>query len=143
MIRKNNEYMPSLFGRTEHVKTYTDNKQSIPQNTYYDTPMSVEHIPVSRHIVIFGFTPSNRIEVINKVKSIVSIQRIEDGKNYISVWCEELEDLEKLIKLNYQKINGEIVGAFRKNFGIIENEEIFEKKRGLFEKFWIYLFGSK
>ena len=53
------------------------------------------------------------------------------------------KDKQKALELIKQKNNGEIVGAFRKNFGIIENEEIFEKKRGLFEKFWIYLFGSK
>ncbi|KAL6121609.1 hypothetical protein NUSPORA_01456 [Nucleospora cyclopteri] len=135
-------YMPDLFSRAQSVTNTTHNKQIIPQNTYYDASVCVQHVLETRHVTVFGYSQQNRLEVLNKIKNIAKVQRIEEGKNFLSIWCEDVQELEKIVKLNHQKIQGELIGVFRQNFGVIDKPDIYAKKTSLLQKISNYLFGE-
>lgn len=135
-------YMPNLFNRSEEVHSTIENKEVIPQNTYYDLGMAVQHTVEKRHVCVFGVSSGNRKDVVTKIKSMVNARRIEEGPNYLNVFCDEMEDLEKLVTLNLSKINGEIIGVYRKNCGIVQNSDIYAPRKGIFTQIREYLFGA-
>lgn len=134
-------YHPSLFTKPEEENAKTRKEGGIPQTTLYDIPIRVQTAPVSKHVTIFGFSPQNRESVLKMIFSTVRVERREEGKNYISVWTEDPMDLEKLMKLNFSRVNGEIIGVFRRSFGAVNDESIYAKKRGVFQAIFDYFFG--
>ena len=140
-VEDENTFMPSLFNRNEEVRDTTYKKQVIPQNTYYDMGVAAQHNPETRHVCVFGISNRIRAEVIVKIRSMANVQRLEEGPNYINVYCDDIEDLEKLVNLNLSKINGEIIGVYRKNFGLVKSVDVYAKQKGLLERLKEYFFG--
>ena len=135
-------YVPNLFNRNDEVPMEYGGTQVIPQNTYYDTGMAMQHSVEARHVCVFGITSSNRKDVVAKIKRTAAVKRIENGPNYVNVFCDEVEDLERLVALNLSKVNGEIIGVYRKNFGLVQKTEIYENRKGIFTSIKEYLFGN-
>lgn len=142
MTQKTDQYYPTLFNRPEEEQTELDSSCVIPQNTLYDMPLQSQHMPCQKHITVFGFSQQNRANVLSQIRKTVTIEKKEEGKNYINVWTEDPSDLEKLLKLNYKTIEGEIIGVFRRNFGVIQDGNIYMKRKGLFRIISEYFFGE-
>lgn len=141
---KEEKYYPSLFARTQgSAETLPDEKQVVPQATLYDMPLRSQHTPQQKHMTVFGFSPQNRENVLSAISKIVSVDRKEEGKNYFSVWSDNTADLERLMELDHTTISGEIVGVFRRNFGPIQDSNIYVKKKGIFGIITEYFFGEQ
>lgn len=139
-------YHPRVFKRAEH-REEEQNAQSkrvvnIPENTLYEEPLLVQKKPSKKYITVFGFSSSNLENVIFKIKQTLQFDHIEYGKNWINVMIQNEDDASKLLKLNTCYVNGEIVGVFRESYGVIEDKDIFLKKKGIFSKILTYLFGE-
>lgn len=143
MSAYSDKYYPALFNRDSQVEKKTEDENIIPQTTLYDMPLQSQHVPAQKHVTVFGFSQQNRQNVIAAIKKSVKIEKKEEGKNYISIWTEDPADLEKILNLNHKVINGEILGAFRKNFGVIKDTGIYLKKKGIFRKIREYFFGEE
>lgn len=143
MAHKTEQYYPSLFNRPEEEQQEAEGGQVIPQNTLYDMPLQSQHTPCQKHITVFGFSPQNRQNVLAQIRKIVTIERKEEGKNYINVWAEDPSQLDNLLKFNYKTINGELIGVFRKNFGVVQDGDIYAKKKGLFRIIKEYFLGEE
>lgn len=141
-MNKPEKYHPSLFSKNEESVFSETQELVIPQNTLYDIPIQTQQTPMRRHVTIFGFSQSNRQNVIDQIEKCTKISRKEEGKNYINVWAEDTSSLDSLLKLNHKSINGEIIGAYRKNFGAVDDSDIYVKKKGLIRKIYEYLFGE-
>ncbi len=136
------EYYPSLFESRQIEDEKPEQDGIIPQTTLYDMPLRSQRTPIQKHMTIFGFSSQNRENVLEEIKKIVNIDKKEEGKNYINIWGEDSCELEKLLKLNHKIINGEIIGVYRNNFGIINDPNIYLKRKGLFQIIKEYLFGE-
>lgn len=135
-------YYQSLFSRPESEAEPTKKGSSIPQGTLYDVPVQPQLAPKSRHMTVFGFSPQNREHVLSRIQELVQIDRKEEGKNYVSIWTDDPLELEKVMKLNYEVINGEMIGVLRRNCGVIDDEDVYAKKKGVFQIISEYLFGK-
>lgn len=142
MNTKTEKYHTSLFSR--QTETFDDTKQTpiIPQTSLYDTPIQYQMESKQKYVTVFGFTQQNREAVLDRIRKTAIIEKKEEGRNYIDVWAEDPSKLDDLLKLNYKVINGEIIGVFRRNFGAIEDEEIYVKKKGILKIISEYLFGE-
>lgn len=141
-MSKNDKFLPSLFSREQVGTSEPEKEQVIPQTTLYDTPVKIQPNLIKKHVVLFGFSPANKKAVIDLISKEQSGFRKEEGKNYLKIYSDDIIFLDSLLKLNYKEINGEIIGAYRKNFGVVEDEEIYYKKRGIFTIVYEYLFGK-
>lgn len=139
---KSEKYHPSLFGAKQVEVEDKEDEPVIPQNTLYETPITTHQTPLKRHITIFGFSHHNREHILGLVKKCAKIYRKEEGKNWISIWSEDAASLDKILKYNHKVINGEYIGVFRKNFGAVNDSEIYVKKKGILTKVYEYLFGE-
>ncbi|KAF9763278.1 hypothetical protein NGRA_1373 [Nosema granulosis] len=139
-------YHPRVFKRAEQKveEQSTQSKKSIniPENTLYEEPLLVQNKPSKKYITVFGFSSSNIDNVILKIKQTLQFDHIEYGKNWINVMIQNEDDASKLLKLNTCYVNGEIIGVFRESYGVIEDKDIFLKKKGVFSKLFTYLFGE-
>lgn len=136
------KYHPSLFSREQEASVGLENELVIPQNTLYDTPIQTQHTPPKKHVTLFGYTPSNKKNVLEQVSKLVGAFRKEEGKNYIKIWTEDASSLDAVLKLNHKMIGGEIIGVYRQNFGAVEDCDIYVKKKGIFRMVFEYLFGE-
>lgn len=141
-MNKTEKYHPALFSRNEEPYTAEIQEPVIPQSTLYDTPIQTQHTPLKKHVTIFGFSQQNRQAILEQIEKATKIFRKEEGKNYINIWTDDVSSLDALLKLNHKMINGEIIGAYRKSYGPVDNENIYLKKKGLFRKIYEYLFGE-
>ncbi len=138
---KSGKYLPSLFSREQEIMNEPEKEPVIPQTTLYDTPVQTQATLVKKHVVLFGFSPSNKKSVLDAIPKPTEDFRKEEGKNYIKIWSEDITFLNKVLELNYKIINGEIIGVYRQNFGPIDDSKIYEKKKGIFTIIYEYLFG--
>ncbi|ORD97628.1 hypothetical protein A0H76_287 [Hepatospora eriocheir] len=140
MSKEDNDlYHPGLFDKEDksQIGLGRDENLSIPQNSLYESTVIPQHKFETRHVTVFGFSLQNRTNIIEKINHMVNATRVEEGKNYLSIWCDDISELEELIKLNQTIHNGEIIGAFRVNFGTTKNDSIYAKRsflRSLFDK---------
>lgn len=141
-MNRSEKYHPSLFDRTEENIAIERHEPVIPQNTLYDVPIQTQHVPLKKHVTIFGFSQQNRPNILEQIEKTTKIFRKEEGKNYISVWTDDISSLENLLKLNHKIINGEIIGAYRKGYGAVDSEDIYYKKKGMLKKIYEYFFGE-
>lgn len=139
---KSEKYHPSLFSREQETPIEVETEPVIPQATLYDTPVQTQHAPAKKHVVLFGFTPANKANVLEQISKIMGSYRKEEGKNYIKIWASDSSSLDEILKLNHTAINGEIIGVYRQNFGVIDDESIYVKKKGIFRMAYEYLFGQ-
>lgn len=137
------KYYPSLFSHSENELDETENKMIIPQTTLYDMPLQPQNSPLQKYMTVFGFSQQNRQSVLQEISSIITIKKKEEGRNYINVWAENTAELESLLKLNHKIINGEILGVYRNNFGIVSNNNIYAKRKGILKILKEYLFGDE
>lgn len=137
------QYYPALFSRPEVEHVSQESGQVIPQNTLYDMPLQSHQMPSQRHVTVFGFSHDNRVNVLGRIRKIVAVKKKEEGRNYINIWTEDSAELDKLFALNHQMIEGEIVGVFRKNFGVAHTGDIYPRKKGVFRLIKEYLFGEE
>ncbi|AFN83265.1 hypothetical protein EROM_070140 [Encephalitozoon romaleae SJ-2008] len=141
------EFHPSLFRRknksedTPEVVPETKST-SIPQNTLYEEPLVSQHRVKKKYVTIYGFTPRNLDAVIDAVKSCGDVLEVEYGKNWINVLFDNEESIKRCLRLNTTMIEDEIIGAFRQGGGIIEDHDIFVRKKGVFTSIMEYLFGN-
>ncbi|EOB14499.1 hypothetical protein NBO_27g0054 [Nosema bombycis CQ1] len=139
-------YHPRVFKRTEQKQeennVQSKNTVNIPENTLYEEPLLVQRKPNKKYITVFGFSGPNLENVINKIKQTVQFDHVEYGKNWINVMIQNEEDASKLLKLNTCYVNGEVIGVFRESYGVIDDRDIFLKKKGVFSKLLTYLFGE-
>lgn len=139
-------YHPQVFKRAEHKQeeeTIKPTKTSnIPENTLYEEPLLVQKKPNKKYLTVFGFSPSNLDNVIKKIKETLQFDHVEYGKNWVNVMIQNEKDACKLLKLNTCFINGEIIGVFRESYGVIEDKDVFLRKKGLFSKVLGYFFGE-
>lgn len=136
------KYHPSLFSRGQEGSTGPESELVIPQSTLYDIPVQTQHTPPKRHIVLFGYTPSNKKNVLDQVIKLAGAFRKEEGKNYIKIWSEDTSCLDAILKLNHKMINGEVIGVYRQNFGVVEDSDIYAKKKGIIRMIFEYFFGE-
>lgn len=136
------QFYQSLFNRDKTEDFEPDTDAIIPQTTLYDMPIRPQRTPTEKHVTVFGFSQSNRTNILAEVSKLVEIVKKEEGRNYVKIWAEDSLELEKVLKLNHKVINGEIVGVYRNNFGIINSNDIYVKKKGLFQIIKEYLFGE-
>lgn len=136
------KYHPSLFSREQEGPAGPESELVIPQSTLYDIPVQTQHTPPKRHIVLFGYTPSNKKNVLDQVAKLADAFKKEEGKNYIKIWTEDASSLDAILRLNHKMINGEIIGVYRQNFGVVEDNGIYAKKKGIVKMIFEYLFGE-
>lgn len=136
------KYHPSLFSREQDASVRFESELVIPQSTLYDAPVQTQHTPPKKHVVLFGYTPSNKKNVLDQVSKLVGTFKKEEGKNYIKIWSEDASSLDAVLKLNHKMINGEIIGVYRQNFGAVEDSDIYAKKKGILRIVFEYLFGE-
>ena len=105
-------------------------------------PLQAQHTPQQKHVTVFGFSQQNRPNVLAAIKKVLTIDRKEEGKNYIDIWAKDPASLDKLLALNCKCINGEIIGVFRRNFGAIQDDQIYSKSKGILQIIKEYLFGE-
>lgn len=139
---KSDKYHPSLFSREQEIMVETNHETVIPQNSLYDTPIQTQTIPVKKHLVIFGFSSSNKKAILEKLQKLCDNFKKEEGKNYIKVWANDMSSLDDILKLNHKTINGEIIGVYRQNYGVVEDKDIYKKRKGIFQIVSEYLFGE-
>lgn len=140
-MNKNDKYLPSLFSREQENYNETEKEPVIPQTTLYDTPVQIQPNLVKKHVVLFGFSPSNKKYILEQISKESSFKK-EEGKNYIKIWSDDISFLDSLLKYNHKEINGEIIGVYRQNFGAVEDGDIYYKKKGVFSVIYEYLFGK-
>lgn len=141
-MNKQEKYHPSLFDKSQEFVTVESQEPVIPQSTLYDIPIQTQHTPMKKHVTVFGFSQQNRQNILEQIEKTTKIFRKEEGKNYINVWTDDMASLDALLKLNHKMINGEIVGAYRKSYGAVDDEDIYVKKKGVFRKVYEYFFGE-
>lgn len=141
-MNKQDNYHPSLFKRTEEYVCQEEQEPVIPQSTLYDAPVQTQHAPTRKHVTVFGFSQQNRQHVLDQIEKVVKNYRKEEGKNYINIWTDDSSTLDTLLKFNHKNINGEIIGAYRRSFGAIDDSNIYVKKKGIFHKVYEYFFGE-
>ena len=141
-MESKDKFHPSLF-KTSTEFIYEEEKEPvIPQNTLYDALVQTQNTPRKRHVTIFGFTQQNRENVIEQIERSTKMYRKEEGKNWISVWSDDVSSLDSILKLNHKMINGEMIGVYRNSFGIVEDSDIYLKKKGIFKKIYEYFLGE-
>ncbi|KAI5181292.1 hypothetical protein PAEPH01_2799 [Pancytospora epiphaga] len=136
------QYYPALFSRPEIEHEVQESGQVIPQNTLYDMPLQSRQVPGQRHVTVFGFSHENRANVLSRIRKMVAIKKKEEGRNYMNVWADDPAELDGLLVLNHQLIEGEIIGVFRKNFGLTQTGDIYQRRKGIFRIIKEYLFGE-
>ncbi len=128
-----------LFDRETENHNDTNNSHfEIPQNTLEETTIAVQHKHQTKHVTLFGYSILNKKNMFNKISQMVKIVKFEEGKNYMNIWCENLNELEDLVKLNQTEINGELIGVFRRNFGVITDDSIYQKEDGIMRRILKY-----
>jgi hypothetical protein len=142
-MERQDKYHPSLFERNnDHLIVEEENPFVIPQNTLYDAPIQTQHIPMRRHVTVFGFSQQNRVNILEQIERCVKVYRKEEGKNWINIWNDDISSLDALLKLNHKIINGELIGVYRKSFGVVEDPDIYIKKKGILKKVYEYFLGQ-
>nr|AGE96385.1 hypothetical protein ECU07_0210 [Encephalitozoon cuniculi] len=141
------DFHPSLFRRKNKSEGMPEavsetKSASIPQNTLYEEPLVSQHKARKRYVTIYGFTPGNLNAVMDAAKSCGDILEVEYGKNWINVLFDNEDSIKRCLKLNTAVVEDEIVGAFRQGGGIIEDWDIFVRKKGVFTSIMEYLFGD-
>ncbi|KAM0679856.1 hypothetical protein GINT2_002028 [Glugoides intestinalis] len=139
---KQDKYHPSLFAKASETTLNEQQEPVIPQSTLYDIPIQSQTAPIKKHVIIFGFSQQNRQSILEQIEKTTKLFRKEEGKNYIIVWSEDNASLDALLKFNHKIVNGEIIGAYRKSFGAVDDPNIYLKKKGLFNKVYEYFFGE-
>ena len=135
-------FYPNLFAREGSGREPTKDAYVLPQNTLYDAPLQPQHTPQQKHMTVFGFSAQNRQNVLMEVKKLVSVEKKEDGKNYLNIWADDPAELDRVSSLNHRVVNGEIIGVIRRNFGAIKNEGVYASRKGIFQIIKEYFFGE-
>jgi hypothetical protein len=141
-MNKTEKYHPSLFEKAQETITVENNEPVIPQSTLYDTPIQMHHMPMKKHVTIFGYSQQNRENILEQVAKITKVFRKEEGKNYMNVWADDISSLDALLKMNHKIMNGEMIGVYRRGYGVVDGEDIYYKKKGVFKKVYEYFFGE-
>lgn len=140
------DYYPSLFDRKrtkiEEKEDFEVDEGEAPHlelKTLYDEATVPQKLGRKNYITIFG---SNNIGFLEeKARSLGEIREIEYGRNYLNVIYDSEESSIKLMDLNRQTFNGEILGVYRQQTVISNEEDIFVKKKSLFSRIFEYFFG--
>lgn len=140
-MENSEKYHPILFSKDQEATYETKKEVIIPQATLYETPIQTHNVPAKKHLVIFGFSSSNKKYVMDHIYRLVNNFKKEEGKNYIKIWSDDMSSLDEVLKLNHKLMNGEIIGVYKQNYGIIEDNDIYVRKPGIFRIFFEYLFG--
>lgn len=141
-MEKSDKYHPSLFSREQEVSLDSKQEAVIPQTTLYDMPIQTNSTPAKKHLIVFGFSSSNKKNVLEQIQKLTDNFRKEEGKNYVKIWADDMSSLDDILKYNHKMINGEIIGVYRQNYGVIEDNDIYLKKKGVFKLALEYLFGE-
>jgi len=141
-MEKSDKYHPSLFSREQEVSLDSKQEAVIPQTTLYDMPIQTNSTPAKKHLIVFGFSSSNKKNVLEQIQKLTDNFRKEEGKNYVKIWADDMSSLDDILKYNHKMINGEIIGVYRQNYGVIEDSDIYLKKKGVFKLALEYLFGE-
>jgi len=135
-------YHPTLFAEEETVRVDRDAPMVVPQKSLYDMGYQSQHSKERPHVTVFGFSQHNRENVLNAMRKRVNLEKKEEGKNYVNIWTENPLDLEELMAMNHQIIEGEIIGVLRRNCGPVTDKEIYVKRKGLFRVILEYFIGE-
>jgi hypothetical protein len=143
----NTKYHPSLFKRARKTEelpevSFETKQAQIPQNTLYEEPLLSQRKPSKKFVTVYGFSPENLGAVMERVKACGNITEVEHGKNWINILYESEECMMRCLRLNACMVEDEIIGAFRQSGGVLENADIFVRKKGIFTVIMEYLFGS-
>lgn len=141
-MERSEKYHPSLFSKEQMHNNEQEAEIIIPQSTIYDTPIQTQNSPQTKHVVIFGFSGVTKKLIKEQIMLHGENVRLEEGKNYFKIWSEDTLLLDTLLSFNHKMENGEIIGAYRQNFGIVSDDDIYKKKRGIFDVIYEYLFGQ-
>eukprot|EP00866_Antonospora_locustae_P001965 jgi/Antlo1/1965/137 len=143
------DYYPSLFdrkkGRVEEIdaiKEYRPVEHRRELKTLYDEATIPQKLGRRNFITIFG---SSNIEMLEeKVRSLGEVKDIEYGRNYLNVVYDSEESNRSLLGLNRQVVNGEILGVYRQQL-VVNNEDdsIFIKNKSIFSRIFEYFFGPQ
>jgi hypothetical protein len=141
------KYHPSLFRRTRKTEeppevSFETKQTQIPQNTLYEEPLLSQRRPSKKFVTVYGFSPDNLGAVMERARACGSIAEVEYGKNWVNVLYDTDEGMMKCLRLNTCMVEDEIIGAFRQNGGVLENRDIFVRKKGIFTVMMEYLFGN-
>ncbi|KCZ78306.1 hypothetical protein H311_00664 [Anncaliia algerae PRA109] len=141
----NKEYYPSLFNRKKkqlreekEIKPVEETKK-IKLVSLLDTAITPLKPIKHNYITIFGSTDTHILE--EKVRSIGEIKEIEYGKNYLNVIYENEESNQKLLELNKTFLNGEMIGVFKQNNVVKQDEKYFYNRKGIFYRIFLYFLG--
>lgn len=141
------QFHPSLFKRKNKESVagepVAEMKQvEIPQNTLYEEPLVSQRRAQKRYVTIYGFTADNLEAVLEMARSCGEITEIEYGKNWVNVVFDGEEGVKRCLRQNTTMVGDEIVGVFRQGGGIVEDRDIFVRKKGVFACVMEYLFGD-
>jgi hypothetical protein len=140
------DYYPSLFDRKknkveekEDVKEREHEPYKTELKTLYEEATVPQKLGRKNFITIFGTTNIEALE--EKVRSMGEVKDIEYGRNYLNVTYDSEESSRKLLGLNRQVLDGEIVGVYRQEAVVSSEQDVFVKKKGGFSKLLEYFFG--
>ncbi|KAI5151409.1 hypothetical protein ENBRE01_2119 [Enteropsectra breve] len=134
-------YHPNLFSRESEERSRETIGEVVPQNTLHDIIGDGVERPKKIYATVFGYSFGNRDEVIKQMRGRASIARIEYGRNYMDVWVEDTMQLDRLVAMDRQKVNGEIIGVFKNNFGANYDADVYASRKGVFSMIYEYVFG--
>lgn len=141
------EFHPSLFRRKNRkdgsAEVAPETKQApIPQNTLYEEPLISQCKSRKKYVTVYGFSPDNLDVVLEMVKSCGEISEVEYGKNWVNVLFLNEEDVRKCLRMNTTMVEDEIIGVFRQGGGVVDDRDIFVRRKGVFSSIMEYLFGD-
>lgn len=141
------EFHPSLFRRKSKAEGMPEavgevRPAPIPQNTLYEEPLVSQHRARKKYVTVYGFSAGNLDAVMDAIKSCGDVVEVEYGRNWVNVLLDSEEGVRRCLRLNTAMVEDEIIGAFRQGGGVVDDRDIFVRKRGVFTSVMEYLFGD-
>lgn len=141
------EFHPSLFRRKNKgagdAEAVPEAKQApIPQNTLYEEPLISQRRAKKKYVTVYGFSADNLDAVLDTVRSCGEVLETEYGRNWVNVLFGSDESVKRCLRLNTAMVGDEIIGVFRQGGGIVDDKDIFLRKKGVFTSVMEYLFGD-
>lgn len=140
------DYYPSLFDRKkskveekEDIKEREHEPHRTELKTLYEEATVPQKLGRRNFITVFGTSNIEALE--EKVRSMGDVKDIEYGRNYLNVMYDSEESSRRLLGLNRQVFNGEILGVYRQEAVVTSEQDVFVKKKGGFSRVLEYFFG--